>query len=64
MSSDLANMIGKAALEMWPDLPREIQEALFETAARGRDDMRQTLAVYLHDNHPKTAHPAKPSPQR
>lgn len=37
MSSELATLIGNAALEMWPDLPREIQEVLFETAVRGRD---------------------------
>lgn len=61
MTSELATMIGNAALEMWPDLPRDIQEVLFETSARGREDMRQTLAVYLHDHHPRTAHPAKPT---
>jgi hypothetical protein len=61
MSSELATMIGTAAFEMWPDLPREIQEVLFETAVRGRDDVRQALAIYLHDHHPRTAHPAKPA---
>lgn len=61
MTSELAKLIGDAAFEMWPDLPREIQEVLFETAVRGREDLRQTLSIYLHDHHPRTAHPSKPT---
>lgn len=60
MKQELARMIGNAALQVWPNLPRDIQEVLFETAVRGRDGLRQTLAVYLHDNHRKTAHLTKP----
>jgi hypothetical protein len=32
----LANLLGRAALEVWGDMPRDIQEALFETAMKGR----------------------------
>lgn len=60
MTFDPAKIVGDAALKMWPDLPREIQEVLFETAVEGHADIRQSLAVYLHDHHPRTAHPCKP----
>jgi hypothetical protein len=45
---------------MWPELPRDAQEMLFAAAA---DDavIANTLAVYLHDRHPRTAHPPKPT---
>ena len=32
----LAGLLGRAALDVWGDMPREIQEALFETAMQGR----------------------------
>jgi hypothetical protein len=55
------NTIGHAALELWPDLPREVQERLFEHAATSDESLRHALAIYLHDRHPRTAHPPKPS---
>lgn len=36
-------------IEVWGDMPTEIQEALFEVAIRGRPD----LAKLLHDRHPR-----------
>jgi hypothetical protein len=56
----LANLLGRAAMDVWGDMPRDIQEALFETAMRGRDAEREELARLLHDRHPRTLHPAKP----
>jgi hypothetical protein len=55
-----ATLLGHAALKMWPELPRDAQEMLFAAAA---DDavIANTLAVYLHDRHPRTAHPPKPT---
>jgi hypothetical protein len=53
--------LGKAAIGVWSDIPRDLQEALFETALRGRDDLRPALARLLHDRHPRTEHPAKPA---
>jgi len=32
----LTNLLGRSALEVWGDMPRDIQEALFETAMKGR----------------------------
>ena len=55
---EFEHLLGKAALALWPDLPRDVQENLFETAVAGNAIFRSHLAMYLHDHHPKTAHPA------
>jgi hypothetical protein len=49
-------LLGTAAIEVWGDMPREIQEALFEVAVRDRPDLRLDLAKLLHDRHPRTDH--------
>ena len=56
----LANLLGRAAMEVWGDMPRDIQEALFETAMKGHDAEREELARLLHDRHPRTLHPRSP----
>jgi hypothetical protein len=58
--NDFARLLGHAALKVWSDLPRDAQERLFAAAV---DDgvIANSLAVFLHDRHPKTAHPPKPS---
>ena len=59
-------VLGEAVVEAWSELPREIQERLFERAvALGhrseRDEaLRQQLARFLHDRNPRTAHPDAP----
>ena len=58
---EFERLLGKAALALWPDLPRDVQETLFETAVAGDVILQRHLAMYLHDHHPKTAHPAKPT---
>jgi hypothetical protein len=55
-----ADLLGRAAMDVWGDMPRDIQEALFETAMKGHDAEREELARLLHDRHPRTLHPAKP----
>lgn len=54
-----ASLLGRAAMEVWGDMPRDIQEALFETAMRGHDADREELARLLHDRHPRTLHPPR-----
>lgn len=54
-------LVGRAALRLWGELPRDIQEKLFETAAPSDEQVRYDLAVFLHERHPRTAHPPKPS---
>ena len=55
-----ASLLGLAALKIWPDLPRDVQERLFAAAV---DDsvIASNLAEFLHDRHPRTAHPPKPT---
>jgi hypothetical protein len=58
--NQMASLLGHAALKAWPELPREAQERLFASAV---DDavIANSLAQFLHDRHPKTAHPPKPT---
>jgi hypothetical protein len=56
-----AYVLGEAALRLWPDLPRDDQERLFEEAVGENGDLRYQLALFLHSHHPRTAHPPKPT---
>ena len=58
---EFERLLGRAALALWPDLPRDVQENIFESAVAGDVIIRNHLASYLHDHHPKTAHQAKPT---
>jgi hypothetical protein len=55
-----SGLIGSAAVHLWSDLPREVQEKLFEHAVvighqRERDEsLRERLAKFLHDHHKRT----------
>ena len=60
-STRFAQVVGQAALQIWPDLPRDLQERLFEDAVKADPGLRHQLAVYLHDHHPRTMHPPKPT---
>jgi hypothetical protein len=60
-SGEFERLLGQAALQLWSDLPRDVQEQLFETAVPLDPSVRHRLAVFLHDHHPKTAHPPKPT---
>ena len=59
-SEHFAKLLGSAAMDVWGDMPRDIQEALFETAMKDKDSEREDLARLLHARHPRTQHPAKP----
>ena len=55
-----AVLLGRAALAVWGEMPRDIQETLFETAMKGNEAEREPFARLLHDRHPRTLHPPKP----
>lgn len=57
---EFERLLGKAVLALWAVLPRDVQEDLFETAVTGDVIIRNHLASYLHDHHPKTAQLADP----
>jgi glucose-6-phosphate-specific signal transduction histidine kinase len=52
--------LGAAAVDVWGELPQEIQEKLFEHAvvaghqAQRDESLREELAKYLHDHHKRT----------
>ena len=58
--NQFAAVLGHAALKVWPELPRDAQEQLF-AAAVNDGVIANALAIYLHDRHPRTAHPPRPS---
>jgi hypothetical protein len=60
MMDNLERLLGRAVFQLWPNLPRDMQERIFE-AASSDPDIRRRLAVVLHDQHPKTAFPPPPS---
>jgi hypothetical protein len=53
-------VLGEAALDLWSELPRDMQERLFERAVlcghkTERDEsLREQLAQFLHDRHERT----------
>jgi hypothetical protein len=53
-------VFGAAALDLWGHLPQALQESLFERAVvlghkSERDEsLREQLAKFLHDHHPRT----------
>lgn len=57
----IAGLLGRAAVKVWPDLPPEAQELLFKAAASDDGVIANSLATALHDRHPRTAHPPKPT---
>jgi hypothetical protein len=52
--------LGEAAIDLWSELPQDIQQQLFERAVRlghksERDEsLREQLAQFLHDHHERT----------
>jgi hypothetical protein len=59
--NQFAKLLGRAALKVWPDLPRNAQEQLFAAAVNDAV-IGNSLATFLHDRHPRTAHPPHPAP--
>ena len=55
--------LGQAVINSWGRLPQEIQHTIFESAVLAghhseKDEMlREQLAAYLHDKHPRTHDP-------
>jgi len=53
-------VMGLAAIDLWSELPQEIQQSLFERAVllghkSERDEsLREQLAEFLHANHDRT----------
>jgi len=60
-SERFVEALGLAALELWSELPHDIQHALFERAVVAghkseRDEsLREQLAAFLHRQHERTS---------
>ena len=59
--------LGAAVVEAWSALPRAIQQMIFEKAVLAghqseRDEsLREQLATFLHERHPRTANGGDPA---
>ena len=54
---DARKILGKATIDCWGLLPRDMQEILFEKAvANEGEKIRADLALILHEAHPRTEH--------
>lgn len=52
----IVRALGEAALTLWSRLPHDFQRLLFEQAVSAHgESMRQELATFLHDHHPRTS---------
>ncbi len=63
-SDELMTALGRAVAAAWGDLPADVQRGLFEAAVRGAGEgARDKLAIYLHQQHPRTIDGARPARQ-
>jgi hypothetical protein len=66
----IADALGRAVIRLWSDLPRDIQETVFERAVveghSGEQDesLREQMAKFLHDHHSRTLHHEGEEPER
>jgi hypothetical protein len=52
----LSHALGDAVLKLWGELPTSLQNRLFCEATTAQDvKLRPRLAIFLHDQHPRTA---------
>lgn len=60
-SERFGKLLGAAVVELWSSFPQEVQQALFDAAASAGSQqlppeiVREQLAVFLHERHPRTA---------
>ena len=47
LSKEFELLLGHAAFRLWPDLPRDMQERLFEAAVPDNPLLRYSFAVFL-----------------
>jgi hypothetical protein len=63
-SDELMTALGRAVAARWGDLPTRVQQDLFEAAVRSAGEgAREKLAVYLHQQHPRTFQGEQPARQ-
>jgi hypothetical protein len=52
----LLRALGSGVVRRWAELTPEVQHILFEAAAaaHGQSELREELALFLHEHHPRT----------
>ena len=52
----VVNALGEATLGCWAQLSQDVQRTIFERAVEcgHQDSLREQLAEFLHDTHPRT----------
>jgi len=58
--NQFSTLLGRAAIKVWSELSRDDQELLFQAAVND-GVIGNSLATFLHDRHPRTAHPPRPA---
>ena len=54
-SEQLSRALGDAVVRIWGRLPPDLQNRLFKEAVTSQDEkMRPRLAIYLHEQQPRT----------
>ena len=63
-SDEVVHALGQAVVRLWSVLPSDVQHQLFEeaTTAVGQE-IRQRIAIYLHDKHPRTSASTRVMPE-
>jgi hypothetical protein len=59
IASEFERLLGQAALKLWPDLPRDVQELLFETAVPINPTIRNSLKRRSNQQYQKQSNPAR-----
>jgi hypothetical protein len=55
-SDDVVQALGQAVVRLWSNLPSDVQQQLFEAATTAvGQEIRQRLAIFLHEKHPRTS---------
>lgn len=55
-AEQLSHALGQAVVKMWGYLPHDLQNRLFKEAVTSANDaMKPQLAVFLHEQHPRTS---------
>ena len=60
-TQEFERLLGKAALALWSDFPRDVQERLFETAVAGDVIIRNHLASYATTIRKRRIQQSRPS---
>jgi hypothetical protein len=54
-SKYLSTALGDAVVRLWSSMPHDLQRRLFEeVVSRGGEGIKESLATYLHERHPRT----------